>query len=208
MSITLKYEDLARVLTDIKQNPNDENKKLEFVNVVNPIIKLTIDKFPQDMHEDMAQEMKIFLMKRAEYIANAFFSEKILNPTNYMFRVCRNSATNYFKKEAKSATHLVPIDDIKIEPIYTPKTAEKSKILDEIREQCLDFIRLRYTRKVDQKIAERFLVALLQGKRPSFYTQAIRKFAKSRQENAKDIYSVVLLKMRELITPRIEDLTE
>ena len=206
MSITLKHEDLARILTEIKQHPKDDNKKLEFITLIAPIIKVTTDQYPQDMMEDMSQEMKIFIMKRSDYIAEAFATDKIQNPTNYLFTVCRNTALNFYKKEAKAKTHLVPLDDVKVEPVYKNQTTSKSKVVEEIRQLCMDYIKVRYTKKIDQRTAERFLVALLQGKRPSFNSKALTKFV--RQENSKDIYSVVLLKLRELIEPRLEELTD
>lgn len=208
MSVTLKHDDLVRVLFDIKQEPNNDSKKMDFLNLINPIMKLTIEKFPQDMAEDMAQEMKIFIMGRADYIAKAWSEDKIKNPTNYIFRVCRNAAVNYFNKASKNSTHLVSIDDVKIEPIYTPKSYEKSKIIEEVREKCLDFIKVRFTAVAEQKVAEKFLVVMLQGKRPSFLNTTLKPFAHAREQTAKDIYSIVLMKMRELITPRLEELSE
>ena len=208
MAITLKSEDLAKVLHEIRQNPKDDNKKLEFINLIDPIIKVTTDKYPQDMAEDMAQEMKIFIMKRSDYIAEAYANDKIQNPTNYIFTVCKNTALNFLKKENKAKSNLVPLDDVKVEPIFTPKTAEKTQIIEEVRVQCLDYIKLRYTKRSDQKTAERLLVDLLQGKRPTWQNNKMRKVLNVRQENVKDIYSVVLLKLRELIEPRLEELSE
>jgi DNA-directed RNA polymerase specialized sigma24 family protein len=208
MPVSLKYEDLAKALATIRQDPTNENNKLEFLNLIQPIIKLTTDKFPADMADDMAQEMRIFLMKRAEYIATQFINDKIKSPTNYIFRVCYNSAMNFIKKDKKTTDGLVPIDDVKIEPVYKPKSSSKSKIVDEIRQQCLDFIRLRYTKKEDQRVAEKLLMTLLSGKRPSFMTKKLRTFAAKRDQNMKDIYSVVLLKLRELVEPRLGELIE
>lgn len=208
MPVVLSHEELAKALTAIKNNPNNEQIKIEFLEVVKPIVKLTIEKFPVQCMDDMRQEIQIFLMKRADYIANAFFSGKIENPTNYLFRVCYNSAMNFFKREAKHAVHLVPIDDVKVDPVYRASNAEKQKILIKIREQMMDFIRVRFTLKSDQKKAEKFLAALLDGKRPSFHTVPLEKFSRGNQKDAKDIYSIVLMEIRELVKPHISELTE
>ena len=208
MPVVLSHEELAKSLTAVKRNPGNEQIKIDFLDVVKPIIKLTTDKFPSQFGDDMRQEIQIFLMKRADYIANAYFSGKIENPTNYLFRVCYNSAMNFFKKEAKHAVHLVPIDDVKVDPIYKAGAAEKQKVLIKIREQMMDFIKVRFSLKKDQKKAEKFLTTLMDGKRPSFMTVPLQKFANARHKDAKDIYSIVLLELRELVKPHIQELTE
>lgn len=208
MGITLKHEDLVRALMLVKTNPGNENIKNDYLEILKPIIKLTAERFPSNLAEDMQQEIKIFLMKRADYIANTFFDGKIKDPTNYIFTVCRNAAMNFFKKESKYNVHVIPIDDLKIDPIYKPKTYQKQKCLDETRVQMLSFIKTRFTSKKEQQQAERFLLALMEGKRPSFMTIKVNKFAKSNQQNAKDIYSIVLMKVRELLQPRIAELSE
>lgn len=208
MGVTLKHEDLVRVLMLVKNNPGNENIKHDYLEVLKPIIKLTADRFPSNLAEDMQQEIKIFLMKRADYIANAFFDAKIKDPTNYIFTVCRNSAMNFFKKESKHTIHIIPIDDVKIDPVYKPKTYQKQKCLDEVRVQMLSFIKTRFTNKAEQKQAERFLTVLMDGKRPSFDNNHVAKFAKANQYNAKDIFSIVLMKIRELLQPRMAELLE
>lgn len=208
MAVTLKHEDLVRVLMLVKNNPGNENIKNDYLATLEPIIKLTADRFPSNLAEDMKQEIKIFLMKRADYIANTFFEGKIKDPTNYIFTVCRNSAMNFFKKESKHTVHIIPIDDVKIDPIYKPKTYQKQKCLDEVRVQMLSFIKTRFTSRKEQKQAEKFLTVLMEGKRPSFDTNQVQKFSKANQQNAKDIYSIVLMKIRELLQPRIAELIE
>ena len=208
MAVTLKHEDLVRVLMLVKENPGNEQIKNDYLEVLKPIIKLTADRFPSNLAEDMQQEMKIFLMKRADYIAKTFFEGKIKDPTNYIFTVCRNSAMNFFKKESRHSVHIIPIDDVKIDPIYKPKTYQKQKVLDEVRQQMLSFIRTRFTSRKEQKQAERFVGVLIEGKRPSFDDHHIEKFAKASGQQAKDIYSIVLMKLRELLQPRIQELLE
>lgn len=208
MSVSLKHEDLAKALVLIQQNPSDESKKIDFINLVQPIIRLTVDKFSESIRDDMSQEIRMFFMKRADYISTQFFQDKITNPTNYLFRVAYNSAMNFIKREAKNSQYFIPIDDLKIEPIYKHKSASKSKVVDDIREKCLDFIRLRYTDKGDRAWAEKLLLHLLEGKRPTFEEAKFSKITGKRKQTAKDIYSVVLLKLRELAEMRIEELTE
>ncbi len=208
MAVTLKFEDLSNALMLIKNNPGDEKIKADLLEVVKPIIKLTADKFPSNVSEDMQQEMKMSIMRKADYIAKTFFEGKIDNPTNYIFTVCRNAAMNFFKKESKYTVHIIPIDDVKIDPIYKPKTYQKQKCLDEVRAQMMSFIKTRFTRSVEQKQAEKFLGVLIDGKRPSFLTTQLEKFSNANQANAKDIYSIVLMKLRELIEPRIPELLE
>lgn len=208
MAVTLKHEDLVRVLMLVKENPGNENIKNDYLEILKPIIKLTADRFPSNLAEDMQQEIKIFLMKRADYISKTFFEGKIKDPTNYIFTVCRNAAMNFFKKESKHTVHIIPIDDVKIDPIYKPKTYQKQKCLDEVRQQMLSFVKTRFTLRAEQKQAERFIGVLMEGKRPSFDTKVIESFSNAKQQNAKDIYSIVLMKLRELLQPRIQELLE
>ncbi len=208
MGITLKHEELSRVLMLVKNNPGNEQIKNDYLEVLKPIIKLTAERFPSNLAEDMQQEMKIFLMKRADYIATNFFDGKIKDPTNYIFTVCRNAAMNFFKKENKHTVHIIPIDDVKIDPIYKPKTYAKQKCLDEVRIQMLSYIKTRFTERKEQKMAEKFLGVMMEGKRPSFEDIHLKKFARANAINAKDVYSIVLMKLRELLKPRISELLD
>jgi DNA-directed RNA polymerase specialized sigma24 family protein len=208
MAVSLKHEELVRVLMLIKNNPGNEQVKNDYLETLKPIIKLTSDRFPSNLADDLQQEIKIFLMKRAEYISNTFFEGKIKDPTSYIFTVCRNAAMNFFKKESKHTLHIIPIDDVKIDPIYKPKTYQKQKCLDEVRVQMLSFIKTRFTNRKEQKQAERFLTVLMEGKRPSFDDKVVEPFAKTKAPNAKDIYSIILMKLRELLQPRIKELLE
>ncbi len=208
MAYSVDEQKAEAIFSKLRQNAHDNDAIASLWDLLAPIIKLTVDRFPQHMHDDMGQEIRLFLMKRGAYLSNAYFGGKIRNLTNYAFRVCYNAGINYYKKEAKTEDHLMPIDDLKIEPIFQQRNPRKDKIITEIREQTQAFIKLHFTGRAARQTAERFMVAILNGERPSFTSSKVKKFAHADQRPAKDTYSIVLIKVRELIADRIGELLD
>lgn len=207
MGLLLDAAKLEKAFRLVKDNPGDQTKVGDLVEIVKPIIALTRDRFPQHMGEDLEQEIRMFLLRRAEYLAKAYFGGKIKNPTNYLFTVCRNAAMNHMKRELKNDDRLIPLEDAKSEPIWKGPRHQKTAVVDHIREKMLDWCKIRYK---DQprlvKRAQKFVMALMDGQRPSFHDAKLEKFAESEGQVAKDVYSVVLLKMRELTAQYLDTL--
>ncbi len=208
MAYSVDIPRLESVFTKLRKDPKDQQGLVDLWDLLKPIINLTVERFPAHMHDDMGQEIRMFLMKRAAYLSKAYFDGKIKNPTNYLFRVCFNAGINYYKKEAKTEDHLMPLDDLKMEPIYRHTNARKDKIITEIREETQAFIKMHFRKPNQRQTAERFMVAMLRGERPSFTTLKVSKFAKTTQRPAKDTFSIVQIKIRELMAKRINELLD
>lgn len=208
MPIVLDSKRLGEILLAIHDKP-DKSKEIEaLLAIVNPIIRLTADRFPAHMSDDLQQEVRMSLMKKAPYLAQAYHDGKLDNPTNYLFTLCYHAGINYIKSEEKHTDHLVPISDIKIEPAISPRTYDKLRILDKVKEEVLSWIRVRFTKKIDSSRAERYVDRILGGLRPSFKTRVVEKFYKGTQAPAKDTYSIVLQKIRELLFEHQKELLE
>ncbi len=208
MAYTVDAHKLESVFKKLRENPKSDEALVEFWDLLKPIITLTIGRFPEHMADDLGQEIRMFLMKRAAYLSTAYFDGRIKNPTSYFFRVCYNAGINYYKKEAKTEDHLMPIDDLKIEPIFTEKNARKDKIITQIREEVQAFIKMHFRNRQQRETAERFMVAILRGERPSFSTSKVERFAHANRKPAKDTYSIVHIKIRELVAEHIDELLD
>ncbi len=206
MAHSIDLKRLEQVMYAVRSDPTNNDNLSLFLDLLKPIITLTLDRFPEHLSDDMAQEIRMSLMRKSKSIAESYFAGRIKNPTNYFFTACKNWGINYLNKELKTADRMMPLDDLKMEPVYEART-HKEKIVQEIREECLAFIRSHFTRRHAQNTAERFMEALLRGERPSFQTSKVERFSKSSRQPAKDTYSIVLIKLRELTANHIEDLT-
>jgi hypothetical protein len=207
MGMVLDAARLEKALAEIQKNPKDPNHVGALIELIRPIIALTRERFPQHLGEDLEQEIRLFIIKRADYIARTFFEGKIKNPTNYFFTVCRNSAINHMKKETKNDDRLIPLDDLKTAPIYKGDQTRKQRIVEQIREDMLKWCRIRYKDQPKlSKRAEKFVMVMMAGERPSFTTAKLKSFAQTDQQAAKDVYSVVLIKLREMASEHIEEL--
>ncbi len=207
MAHSIDPKRLEQVMSAVRSDPTNNANLSLFLDLLKPIITLTLDRFPDHMSDDLAQEIRMSLMRKSRSISESYFAGRIKNPTNYFFTACKNWGINYLNKELKTVDRMMPIDDLKLEPVYEART-HKEKIIQEIREECLAFIRSHFTKKHAQNTAERFMEALLHGERPSFGTTTVERFAKSSRQPAKDTYSIVLIKLRELTANHIEDLME
>lgn len=189
MSLVLDAAKLEKALALIQKNPKKPEYVGDLIVLLKPIISLTRERFPQHLGEDLEQEIRLFILKRADYIAKSFFEGKIKNCTSYFFTVCRNTAINHMKKETKNDDRLIPLEDVKIEPVYKASdSSKKQRIIDEIRVSLLEWCKDFY-RKTPRLIvpAQKFVAALMSGKRPSFNTKKIRGFSKLEQTVAKDM---------------------
>jgi len=207
MSHSIDAKRLEQVLSAVRADSASNESLVAFLDLMKPIIALTLDRFPDHMSDDLAQEIRMSLMRKAKSIADSYFAGRIKNPTNYFFTACKNWGINYLNKELKTIDRMMPIDDLKLEPVYEARS-HKEQLIQEIREECLEFIRRRFTKKHAQHVAERFMEAILRGERPSFNTGKVERFARSQRQPAKDTYSIVLIKLRELVSEHIEELTD
>lgn len=205
MPIVLDSQTITKAFGQILKHPGDPQHAEELLKVVQPIIKMTLDRFPAHLSPDIEQEIRLFVMKKADYLAVAYRDGQIKTVTNYFFKLCYNAAANYVKKEGRHDLRMVSIDDVKVEPCIVPKTYKKQKIIDRVREEIIEFIRVRFTDKKDSARAERYVMVLLNGKRPTFTSGNINRFSKMEQSPAKDTYSIVLTKLRELFQKYMDE---
>lgn len=209
MGVLLDAAKLEKALKLIRDNPAHPTHVGELVDIMKPIIVLTRDRFPMHLGEDLEQEIRLFLIRRADYLAKAYFSGKIKNPTNYLFTVCRNAAMNHMKRETKNDDRLIPLEDVKSDPVWKGPGHRRTKVIDHIREKMLEWCTIRYKNKPRLiRRAEKFVMVLMEGQRPSFHDAKLEKFAEADGQAAKDVYSVVLIKMRELAGEYLDDLTK
>lgn len=208
MAILLKSEILDDIFEQLQKTNGDSKSIGALVQSITPIINLTAERFPRHLTEDLKQELKVFIMSKAKYFAEAYFAGKIRNPTNYFFRVFRNAAIAYMKKDAREGYQsMVPLDDVKSEMVYTIGLSKKD-VIEKIRIQLLDWIRLRFTLASYRRKAEQFIGPFFTGTRPSMSTNSIEKFSQMNYKYGKEVYSVVLTKLRELVVLHYEELLD
>lgn len=197
MSLVLSVKQLRGPLEAIHKNPTDPEALKELLEIVAPVIKLTAERFPFHLADDIRQELQISMMKKAPYLAKAFVEGTIDSPTGYIFRLLFNEASTALGKELKHEQHLVSIEDVKVENTVMNKTGKKHKVIEKIREELIEWTKQRFEKASDAKSAQRYIEVMIEGKRPSFHTTALKKFKTGRDQNAKDIYSAVFQRLRE-----------
>lgn len=197
MSIMLDSKSVKIILEKIKKTPEDKAALEELLKLLKPVIKLTIERFPRHLGDDVEQELMMAVCRKAQYISEQYCKGKIKSVTGYFFTFFRNAATVFLNKELKHETHLVSIDDVKVDRAAKPVNQQRHHVIDTIKEEVLDFIRLRFPKRTDAVRAEKYVDVILNGMRPSFATGNIHRFYGGRQTQAKDAYSVVLQKIRE-----------
>ena len=206
MGIVLSNEKLKIALEKIQINPKDNDAIMELVELLKPVIRLTVNKFPFRFAEDIEQELLMSIMKKAKYIAERFCSGEIENPTNYLFRFMSNESSVAIKKEIKYETHIVSLEDVKVDRAVMPKSNKKFLVLEKIRGELYEFCELRFPEKKDATRAKRYVDIILEAKRPSFHKADLIKFFKGTNDYAKESYSIVLHKIRERIENYWEEL--
>ena len=190
--IILDNKSLKIIFEDIVKSPNDNEPKERLMKLLEKVVKVTIDRYPQNLKDDMSQELLIAIWKKAEYLAKEFCAGNIKNPTNYIFFFMHNAAINRFEKEKTYATRFVSIEDIKVDKAFYPTSYSKYKVLDRIKEEVIDFVIARFPNKKDSSRAIKYIDCILEGRRPTFKTKTIYKWYEGRQLSAKEAYSIVL----------------
>lgn len=209
MPVLLDSEKLEKALRLVKNNPGSPQHVEELLKIMKPIFSLTRDRFPDHLGEDLEQELRMFIIRRADYMAKAHFDGRIKNITNYFFTVCRNCAINHMQKEMKNDDRLIPLADVKSEPIYNGSGTNKQRIIEQIRDEMTQWMKLRYKDDPEMmKKGNKFVAVFLTGKRPSFKDFKVKSFSNTDSQKAKDCYSVVLLRLRELVSEYMDELLE
>ena len=203
--ILLNNEKLEEVFVRLRKHPHNNDTAMELLALLQPVVKLTLDRLPPDLRDDLEQEIKITVLKKLEYLTMAFLDGKIKDATGYFFRFLRNSAIMYIKKENKQNKHLVSIEDVKVDQVASPRTYAKEKVILKVRAEVLEWLELRFDRKMDFRRAARFVEVILTGKRPKFKNEVIRPFYNGHQITAKEAYSIVLQKIRDSIMSHIDE---
>lgn len=206
MGIILNHKDLKELFKGIANSPTDMDLKGKLIEQLQKVISLTCERFPQYVRDDMAQELSMSIIKKSDYIAQMFNDGKIDNITNYVFRYLHNAAIIYYKKEANYHTRFVSIDEVEADKEVLPAGYRKPEVIERIREEVTDFIRVRFPHKKDADRAEKYVSCILEGKRPSFKGHNVRSFYRGKDIPAKEAYSVVLEEIRNRLRKYQEEL--
>ena len=208
MSIVLSNDKLKDIFEKFSYNINDEQGTLALIDVLKPVLKFTLERFPQLLKEDIQQEILMMVLKKREYLTKAFNLGRIKNPTNYFFRFFRNAAIVFINKENKYNQHIVSIEDIKIEKTVKPKTYMKGKVLRIVRDEVIDLLKAHFVKQNDFNRSCKFLDLILNCERPRWQDAELRKFYGGRPEIAKESYAVVLQYVRTVLGRYQQELLE
>lgn len=206
--IVLDIAKLKPPLDAIRKNPTDMVAIEQLMGILKPVIKLTVDRFPKHLAEDIHQELHISIMRKAPALAEAVCSGKVENPTGYIFRLMYNEATMALNRELKFESRLVSIEDIKVEKIVEHSYGKRHKILDKIKEELDEWAEDRWKELKDVKRAKKYIDAIIDGKRPSFMTVNLRKFSTGTDDSNKAIYSDILQQLRKRLEYYWEEMTD
>lgn len=199
MSVVLSVDMLRPVFETIQSKPHDKAALDALLKQLDPVIKLSCERFPINLRDDMRQELSVAIMKKAPYIAEMFCAGKIQNITNYVFRFLHNSAIIFFKRENTYATRFVSIEDLTVDKAVMPRSYKKDKVIERVKEEIITLIRARYPKKKDSARAERYVDVILSGKKPAFVDKNLRSFFRGRTPFAKEAYSFVLENIRHIV---------
>jgi hypothetical protein len=198
MGILLKNEDLRNVFEKLNKNINDEAVVMELIELLRPILKETVRKFHINIPDDIMQELIIALIKKKEYLTKAFISGEIKNMVHYLFTTFRNAALAAIQKERKHTEHLMPLDDVKLEAITCKRNYTKTRAFLKVRQETFEWLKYRFPKEKDFKRSCKFVDLILSGKKVSFLGTKPNIKALN-IKIVKDVYSIVLNKIRELI---------
>lgn len=207
--IILNNAELKLVLEELRLNPDDNTAKEKFLELISKVIKCTTDRYPISFREDLSQELMMFICKKLPYLVAQYTKGEIRDLTSYLFRLCLNASINLFEKEKTYGIRFVSLEDIKADKEIMPTSYLRYKVIERIREEVTDWIRARLDNPRDHGRAIRYIDIILEGKRPSFKNENIKRFHSSHQVTAKEAYSMVLSEIRKrLIKYRSELLSK
>jgi hypothetical protein len=209
MAIQLTNAQLMSIFERLKAGKEDRNKIItEFVALLQPIIKLTKERFNQNLGDDIEGECLLNIVRKIDYLTNSCLSGGIKNPTHYFFTFFYNAAMGTLKKELRYSSKIVSIEDVKVDRAITPKNYHKQKILDHIHQELEDWAKARFPHKHDAERACRYINLILDGKRPKFSTRDIHAWYNGRQVPAKEAYSIILQRVRNRLAVYYDDLID
>ena len=201
MPILLDSAELMKVFRLIADEPQNNKHVETLINILKPVVKLTIRRFPRHLTEDIEQELYLAITKKASYLANIFNAGQVKNPTNYIFRFLYNEATMATRRELKHDKRLISLDDSNIDAVAEAQTYRKDQVIIKVRDEVIDWAKVRWPKEADANRAVKYLDAIMYAhSRPSWRTKSVHSFAGARQVAAKEIYSAVLTKIRERLT--------
>ena len=208
MAIKLDHTDMERCFSKLRANQNDQQAKEEFFRLVEPCIATAVHRFSatQDAADDLAQDIRLALLRKLPNLTEHWFKDKIKDATSYFMFAIRNEAFNSLDKVRKHKARFVSNDDLKLDVLHQP---HRSDILATIHAETCDFIKMHFTRAERyRRIAEEIAHALIYeaGTRPSFSNNETRKMGAGRLAIA-DITSIVQMKLREIVADHIHELT-
>lgn len=204
MAVVLSSGQLAGALNTISEKKSKDGIE-QFIALCEPLIKLSAGKYPLYMREDMKQEARIELMKKAENLALEFKSGTVKNLFDFISRVIYNSSADYARTQKKIECKLIRIDDIEIELAVYPKTYEKTKLLMKIRKALEHFYLARYPENGYGERASRFAYIMLAGKRPTLTTNNLQSFFNGNRIHAQQAFSTSLVIIKRLLERHKEE---
>lgn len=196
--IVLKSEDLKLALAELYSDEQNPAKLQKLMDVLKPVVEMTLERFPQYLKDDLRQELLAAIMKKAPYLAKAWKDGKIKTPTNYFMTFMKNNCTVALHRELKHSKRTVSIEDVKVDKVVEDSNSERlSRIFERVREEVREFIKERFPTKADSRRAEKYLELILKGERPTFKSRVVESFYGGRQVQAKEAFSVVLQQVRD-----------
>lgn len=209
MAITLTNDQIKDIFERLRAGKEDRNKIItDFVTLLKPIVKLTKDRFNTNLSDDIEGEIMLNIVKKIDYLTEACLSGNIKNPTHYFFTFFYNAAMQALKKELRYSSKIVSIEDCKVDRAIMPKSYNKQKVLNHIRQELMEWARARFPKKKDSERACRYIDVILEGKRPKFDTGVIHAWYNGRQIPAKEAYSIILQRVRNRLSVYYDELIE
>lgn len=194
--ILLDNKGLKAAFEDIVLRPNDNEPKERLMALVSKVIKVTTDRYPISLREDLSQELLITILKKAAYIAERYCKGEIKDATGYIFRFLHNAAINCFEKEKTYAARFMSLEDVKVDKAAFPTAYKKTKVIERIRSEVFDYLVARFPNPKDSGRAIKYIDVILEGRRPTFKTGNIKKFYHGRDVTAKEAYSITLSEIK------------
>jgi len=207
MSIALNNEKLKDIFIRLDKNINDESATTDLLAILKHPIELTLEKYSKTSQEDMKSEFVVSILSKKAYLTKAYMCGDIADPTGYFFRLLRNSALAYLKKETRQLSHTIPITDVKVEFIAKQDSYRKTLRFMEIRDHMIDWIKLRFDNKVSMRRAIILLDLIMIGKK----YRNCQEFFKERGPKAdpvKRTYHIILARIKEVFEEYKDELID
>ncbi len=148
--------------------------------------------------------MSLWFLQKIEKISDKIVSGKYANVGGLVNKCLSDCASDWVQARLREDCRYVNLDDEQLRRLAVPKVYNKQKIIKELMNIMETYYRVRFPSDERAKKASRFLYALLDGRRPSFNTNELKKFYGGTKDFAKGAYTITLRLLRELLEKRME----